>query len=224
MRLWLNNTTVTNTITSALVDLAVGAAASEVVKVANIDAGQLSTIPNLGGFWEFPLFIPSGSRIAFRNQSVVSADTVDAQIDLFYGGRFLQYTGKPPTTYGANTATSRGVDTAAGLSGVEGSWQQITSATTAAHRGLLVSFSGAGDQTILSSDYTYDIGVGTAGNEVAVASDLVIGSTTAEIITPRAGSTRVDGLYIPAGSALSVRLSSSQGSAQSLDFILHGLE
>jgi hypothetical protein len=150
-------------------------------------------------------------------------DTVDVAMDLFYGGRFTTYSGAPPVTYGANTAASAGVSVVAGLSSAEGAWTQITSATTQLHKGLLVSFGGAGDASLLAAEYNFDIGVGTAGNEVVIASDLYSNSGTTELLAQNLWGSRVDGLNIPPGSALSVRLSSTNAGAQSLDFILHGL-
>jgi hypothetical protein len=85
----------TGAATDGLLDIAVGADGAEVVKLANLDVGFTTTTAANANMWEFPLFIPAGSRIAIRCQARITVDTVDAAMDLFYGGRFTQYSGAP---------------------------------------------------------------------------------------------------------------------------------
>lgn len=91
-----------------LVDIAIGAASSEVVIVADLPLANLSARPGSLNLW-LPLHIPSGSRIAARvHRSNVASTTVDVSIVGCAASPF----GIPPyrrcTTYGTVLASAKG--------------------------------------------------------------------------------------------------------------------
>ena len=87
---WLGVTTsdsthVSATNTGQLLDIGVGAAASELVLIANIPSGfsALTVLTGSGGSkgiaW-FPVEIPSGTNISARMQAVITVDTCDVRL------------------------------------------------------------------------------------------------------------------------------------------------
>jgi len=79
---WLGvgNTGVSATQTDQLLDIAIGAAASEQVILPNLLVGWRGT-QNLGPMMQFiPLFIPRGTRISARIQALITNDTADVMI------------------------------------------------------------------------------------------------------------------------------------------------
>ena len=120
--LGLTNSAAAATDTSMLLDIAIGAAASEVDILSNYLAGLKPTTPATGGpEWTFiPLFIPAGARVSARIQGVIASDILQVAVSLI-GGR-SQVSDKIFTacdTYGANTADSGGTSHTPGNTGAE---------------------------------------------------------------------------------------------------------
>lgn len=125
-------TQVAATNTSVLVDIALGAAASEVDILSNfMAAARAASIANGGPYWVFiPLFIPAGAMVSARCQAVTGADTVAVGISTVSGRS--QVNGPIFTacdTYGANTANSGGTSHTPGNSGAESTDATIGTAT-----------------------------------------------------------------------------------------------
>lgn len=203
--------------TGTLIDIAYGAAASEVVVMANLNFGYTST-----GVFQVPLYVPPNTRISLRaqstvlNQAMVGFDTISntgsklIDRELTYG-----YT----TTYGANTGTSQGIAAANG-SNADGAATQITASTTATLHALQVMVGGNAITTLSARDGYYRVFVGAGGSEVAVTPNIPFNSTTAELV----GNYRWPlqrGLSIPAGTRLSVKGSLS-GATTSYDVVIIG--
>jgi hypothetical protein len=223
MRVLLKNTFTSNTATSNLVDIALGASSSEVDIVQNLNAGALadytgSTTSGAAEYW-IPVFIPAGSRISARNQALISSDTVDVHVTLYAGSN---RTATAIDTLGATTATSLGTTVICGINAVEGAWTQIVASTSAAYSGLLWGVGAAADISVIGGPILMDIGTGANPSEVAILSNLVITTGATEfVIAPRAQP--IHRVYIPAGTRISARLQFQTNNAQSLDVILYGL-
>jgi hypothetical protein len=204
--------------TGVLVDIGTGAAASESVVVANLNAGFAA---NLSASFYLPLAIASGTRISARCQAEVSADTVSITIETYAGGN---RTASAIDTIGANTATSRGVDVAAGVNEAEGSWVEIEDSTANTYAGLLYAVGGAGDLSSQSGALQLDIGSGAAAAEAVIGplTDINFGLTAAEILSYQGPVIPVSAT-ISAGTRLAARVSADNSNAQSLDVILYGL-
>jgi hypothetical protein len=209
--------------TSMLVDIAVGAAASETVVIPNLNAGFAGdiTVVNVGGqkYW-FPLRIPQGSRISATAQAAVVSDNVRVSIWLY--GKPLRpvWAGQKVIDYGTNLATSQGVAVAMGVSSAEGSWTQIAASTTRAHAYLAAGIGGAGDTTIAAGTGFLDVGKGAA-TEVPMVQNLPYGLSTNEAISyffPMSAWAQV-----APGERLAARASYTSASAGSIDCILYGV-
>lgn len=124
--------TTATTNTRTLVDIAIGAASSEVVIIPNLLAGQAgasnsaSSDPN---FYYFPIVIPSGVRISATSQSLAISDTVHVQVRLFQHQVPGKWYGSRVTDYGTNTANSTGTSHTHG-NGSYATTTQLTAAST----------------------------------------------------------------------------------------------
>lgn len=218
----MSDVTQVATDTSQLVDIAIGAAASETVIIPNLNAGYAlgQNGINQGGqhYW-FPLYIPSGSRLSATSQAAIISDTVAVTVRLWGNPSSPVWAGSEVIDYGTNLATSTGTNVAAGTSSAEGAWTQITASSTRTHNYIAAGVGGAADTTSQSTMALVDIGVGSA-TEDPIAEDFFVHMSASEDVTHRP-----IGLFaqIPASTRLAARVSSSAVSAQSFDVILYGV-
>lgn len=200
---------VSATDTSMLIDVGIGAAAAEVVLIANCGGGYVAT--DSGPSFGVPVRIPKGSRLSVRAQSLVSADTIRAYLQVWNLPNLVS-----PTlidTYGADTAVS-GPTTALTSNNT---YYQITAATTQAYQGI-VFIPGAlpGATAMTSTTRNVTLAVGASGAEVAL-STFVFATNNSELL--QGGFDFTNHLYrganptgnyvaghIPAGSRLAVKL------------------
>ena len=148
-----------------LYDLAIGAAASEVVIVPDILATHGANTTNSGQYTQIflPIRIASGTRISVRSQSNVVSKT--SQVEIFvYGGR-----GIPPwpvfaraisigtvSTAGTNT---NGLAHTAGNTGAESAWTNFGS-TLSRDIAALVPMVGTNTLTVMNNlQYHLEMGV-----------------------------------------------------------------
>ena len=113
----LHATSTASTRESFLVDIAIGAASSEVVIIPNLLAGNQagsSTTSGMGSYYYFPIVIPKGVRISATCQSDTAADTVFVSVHLVQHAEPGVWYGSRVTAYGADTATSTGVSMSPG--------------------------------------------------------------------------------------------------------------
>lgn len=150
----------------ACLDILIGGATEEILipdLLAGF-AGQFGVIDFRGPkVWEFPLYVPAGSRIAARAQSTVTS-TFEVAVYL-YGGN-----GSPPFTPGGKVTTygitaPDGVAITPGASAAEGAWTEITASSAEDHFALVPSFQIGNDTTTNARVYSVDIGIGSATEE-----------------------------------------------------------
>lgn len=198
---------VSATDTSTLLDVGFGAAASEVSVVGEIGLGFANSVRAI----YLPLYVPAGTRVSARIQSVVVSETLVVWCMLVGGGGYgPPLVGRQAVTYGANTGTSGGVAmTVPGAANTKGAWTQITASTTAPIRWLLACVMGpAGDNNITNQEGLVDIGVGGAGAEVVVIANIKYSLSGAEALTCHLVSVPV---WIPTATRLAARYQQSAG-------------
>ncbi len=154
--------------TDQLIDIGIGGAGSEVVIVPNYLCGWAGT-PLAGGvgigtqdkWFVVPMQIPAGTRIAARLQSVISADTVNV-LAFASGDASGTVVGLANAdTYGADTATSKGVQLVnSASSGTFGSWTNLGSPTSRDYKAILLGLGGNVDATWFGFSYQVQIGDG----------------------------------------------------------------
>jgi hypothetical protein len=118
--------------------------------------------------WDFPLYIPAGSRIAARVAGDRTTTAMRVGVMLYGGSGVPPFrVGSKVTTYGITTVPA-GTDVAAGYSAAEGAWVQIAAATSEDHFAFLPSFHPTdGDTTFSGVKTVYlDLGIGAATEEL----------------------------------------------------------
>lgn len=209
---------------SQLVDIAVGAAASEQIVIPDVlvsfdqwNGRAFVSVP-------FPVYIPAGSRIAAQFQSTSAAQDLRIGLHLLNLGL-----GAPPgrkmVSYGKNTADSGGVDVdPGGTANTKGSWVQITASTNEDLKGLIVCI---GNQALTKTSTCFallDVGVGAGGSEQVIIPNIALGvDTNNEQYQPI--MTAMFPINIPAGSRLAVRAQNSINTAtvRKFDVVLLGV-
>jgi hypothetical protein len=156
------------TATQGAMDILIGAAPEE-AKIPNLlfgCCGGISALANSGKHWAFPLYIPSGSRIAVQAAGLRTSTVFSVGIAL-YGGH-----GNPPFPVGSSVVTygmgivPAGTAITPGASGAAGAWTQIVLATTRDHFAYVPSFQ-INDSAITPIGALWvEMGVGTTTEEL----------------------------------------------------------
>jgi hypothetical protein len=202
------NCVTSSTNTAVLVDIGVGAAASETVVIPNMTFGgnaseHISMVP---------ISIPPGSRVSARSQGAQVSQPVSVWIELYHprtiNGNDSRHGNwsRTVTTYGAVTASSLGTTlTTPGSLNTKSAWTEITSSTTAPLSNIWATF-GRGGQNNTSpvANMLVDIGFGAAGSESVLIENVFLQMTTGESMNI-AGPTACQGLDLPAGTRLAAR-------------------
>jgi hypothetical protein len=187
--------------TQFMFNVGVGPSSSEVAIVQNIAVGGNMAYAS----WLFPISIPIGSRICVQAQALTALRTITMGMWLWGGGFGLE-SGYQAVTYGAAPASSKGTVLAAPASAntVEGAWTVISASTTSPMRWMVIGLAAPDTTSVLAAaDHLVDIGVGAAGVEAAVITDIPVGvSINEEINYPRPLTFPVS---IPVGSRLVAR-------------------
>lgn len=205
-----------------MMDIAIGPSGAPDILVNNLQVGALSNGSRYET-WRIPLRIPSGSEIIARSQSPVTGATIPWAVETV-GDRGGVPAYSECTTYGADTDTTHGVvlATPAGTN-TKGAWTEVVASTTTYIRALGWGLGFEWQPGWSTLNFLFDIGIGSAGNEVALFENLVARTSTSEIVygwlpTDFAAPVAVD---LPIGTRLSARFQAS-GTNQDLDIVLYG--
>lgn len=195
-----------------LMDLAIGAAGSEQIVVANImRQGVLS-----GGFIApqtvpipLGLALPAGTRLSARCQAATGSQTqfVAAYMASAFPDRPRF---KRSETLGVNTGTSRGTSIdPGGVAHTKGAYVELASATAFDHCRWLVLWGNQANATPSACTWMLDLAIGAAAAEQIVAPDLYITTTTTAAITLGPSAAWVLDVAIPTGSRVAARAAGS---------------
>jgi hypothetical protein len=221
VRITIQNISLGATQTDALVNVYVGAASSEQVLIPNLLAGWANALQNQTGAprcYEFPLFIPAGTRVSAALQGLISSETVRVVMELYGGGEPFGWAGRGVECLGADTASSRGTTVTVGAA-AEGSFADIGT-TSREWRYILPMAQGSLTDTNMGGVYTaLDVGVG--GALYKDLEEFWIATYVAEFTSPISGG-RGRYCVIPSGTALQLRGQCS-GTADDLDCCIYGV-
>lgn len=213
---------VSNTNSACCVDILIGAATAEVL-IPNLLVGMAGPFngANVGPrYFEFPIYIPAGSRIAAQAASLRTSQAVRVGVILIGGdGNPSHRVAGRVVTYGIGTVPN-GTSITQGASGAEGAWAAITASTTERHWGLVPSYQCSATAA-QNAAMAVDIGMGGAGAEVQISEGHIWHSDAAERMSGPFHTEPVI-MDIPAGTRLVMRCSSS-GTAVAGDGALHAL-
>jgi hypothetical protein len=194
--------------TTTLVDVGIGAAASETVIAAGIEFGYQAQTVALPGACSHPIpvHIPAGSRIAVRAQSARTAQAVTVA---FFGALQAAAGVTCPSalvSYGVVSASSSGtVLTAPGSLNTKGAWLEIEDSTGVALQAIVViAGPGTGGSLQATCGLLVDVAVGASSSEVVVAANITAQTTNTESAGRNANGS-LFAVAIPAGSRLAAR-------------------
>lgn len=186
-----------NVNTASIVSIAVGAAGSE-VELFSFACGGTGTPPGV------PVFIPRGSRVSARIQSLVVSKTATVYW-LLYPPRLDSLPSSKLVTMGLDLGASLGT-----AFGTSSAWAQVTAATAQPFRGLAIVVSVA-TTGAASAFPLFRVGVGAAGSEVSVGEWYLQSSSTEALSTFASLPVPPVMRHIPAGSRLAVSNSTASG-------------
>lgn len=210
--------------TNVLFDLGVGPAGSEIVILGNfLQNYNVNACAYRAHALFLPIGIPAGTRLAIRSQGALKAGVAWVSINLVAGGLLFPMPLSQIDTYGANTGTSGGTSIDPGATiNTYGAWVQLS----ASCNDLKMLFMAIGSQNNTGTSaalWRVDVGIGAAGYEYAVISQLELGSgITGAVCPPSMGPFPV---HIPAGTRIAVRAQCSINDATDrlFDIVLYGM-
>ncbi len=185
---------------NAYLTIGIGGAGSEVPIFADyyMPYDGMGTIP-------LPLQIPAGTRIAAKMYGDGGADTYKIAMVLF-DSNLSSVEGYAGCEAMAGSAPNITGSTASGASGTYGSWAQIAASTSRDYVGFMPVIAPQNAGAVTGA--TYEIGVGSAGNEVPILVDMAVFSS----LTRGSFPNQFIPTPIPAGTRISYRTTVSGGS------------
>jgi len=208
--------------TSMLVDIAIGAAASETVIIPNLNAGAAigHNSVTLGGqrYW-FPLYIPAGSRLSATAAAAIASDTASVTVRLWGNPSSPVWAGTEVIDYGTTGASSKGTPVTPGNSGAEGAWTQIVASTTRNHYYLAAGVGNNERTSVQDSIALLDVGVGAATEDPIMEDYRISAGVNEQFMQDLIGIF----VQVPAASRLTARISQAQSAGGSYDVILYGI-
>jgi hypothetical protein len=210
------------TATDMCLDILIGAATEEVL-IPNILGGYCGHQSTFGGGlrWEFPLYIPAGSRIAAQAAGLRTEVTFQVAIFLYGGNGVPPFrVGSKVTTYGIGTVPN-GVSITPGASGAAGSWTEITASTSEDHFCLVPSMQLRNITVASTSGMVAEMGIGAVTEEL-ISQPYWYGVSSSELMGRSINSfpTFQD---IPSGSRLVMRSSQGAGAGNVYDGAIHAV-
>lgn len=207
--LWITGSMQTSaTDTRGLLDLGIGAAASETAIVTEIPVGFVGN----GMCVTLPIWVPAASRLSARLQSLIASDTLGVMAYVHTSG----LTEQSPTslvTLNADTAAS----TSTTMMTVSNTWTQVIASTSQDFCGLVaVMCGGASNNWSADNTEVLSVGVGGSGAEVEVGKSHTLTWTNSESITTIAAGGFANqlqahaGLHVPSGSRVATKITTGR--------------
>jgi hypothetical protein len=213
------------TATSYLLDIGIGPSGSETLIVPDINigyAGVLTTNQHTRQRYFFPVYIPSGERVAARGAAETASDVAEVAVYVLEGpAPPPMYPVGTVKAYGVASASSRGTLVPAG-NGAYGAWTQVASAetTSEAHRWWCVGMA-LGDQTVaVASMRLLSIGFGPSDPPTEIRQAIPFFGSSNEYMSPAARGA-IFYAEVPSGSQLWAQLAGAD--TLSHDVVIYGM-
>jgi len=174
----VHNNATSNATTSTLLDIMTGGAGSEVVLIPDLMAGWVLPVSTTSTWrtYTFPIFIPSGTRLSARSQSVVASKTCSVGITLLQRPTRLGFVGTRVTAYGVTSASSYGILHTAGATSTYGATAgQLSASTTNPIRYMQVGIDCSNRTTNVDAYGWYRIMLGSSN---VLIDDLMLATDT----------------------------------------------
>ena len=159
-----------------LIDIGVGAAASEVVQIANIpifinSIGQLELL--------MPITIASGARVAVRCQATAGAQSINYMLFLSNDDSFGTSTSNE--TWGALTASSKGTDVdPGGTDNTKGAYTELVASSGITTDYMILICGNSDNNGQVTQQYLLDVSTGAASSEVVSIGNMQFYSSGSE--------------------------------------------
>lgn len=202
----INNNSASAASRNSAMDIGIGAAASEVVLIPNLIAGNAAGYTSGGLWYYFPIFIPAGTRIAARAQStVVTAFNTFVQA--------LQKPLNPALTRRAYFAEAIGMTLPQGTSVTpgttsEGAWTLLGTTTRELWHWQIGGQISSADATHNAAAIHMDLAVGNGTNFQILMDSVLLATSTTEFANMPLMLPGVE-LAVAPGSSLYTRAQSS---------------
>lgn len=208
-----------------LIDIAIGAASSEVVICPNLIGGAGTGSISYGAIYYFPIAIPDGTRISARCQATNASVSARVSCILFGKGFMPSEPLSLVEAHGAAVADSGGVSIdPGGTANTKGSYTEIVASTTYPIKALIIGVGNQANNVRSSQSWLVDIAIGAAGSEQVVIPNYAINcSTSPDTVLPQ--TSPLLPVDIPAGTRLSARAQSDgiDATDRLFDLILYGV-
>lgn len=208
-----------------LVDIAIGAAAAEVVLLTDLYVGGGTGAIVYGAQYYFPIAIPAGTRLSARCQCSTGASSLRVSCLLMQQSFLPSQPLGRVTTYGANAADSGGVQVdPGGTANTKGSYSQIVASTTYDTSALIFAIGNQLNTVRSSQSWLVDIAIGGAGSETIIIPNVVLGcNTSPDIVCPQ--TSLLLPISIPAGTRMAARAQSDgiDATDRLFDIIVYGV-
>lgn len=220
----IHNNSTSNATTSTLLDIMTGAGGSEVVLIPDLMAGWVLPVAtsNVWRTYTFPIFIPSGTRISARSQSVVASKTCSVGITLLQQPTKLGFVGTRVTAYGVTSASSYGTLHTAGSTSTYGATAgQLSASTTNPIRYMQIGVDCSNRTTNIDAYGWYRLMLGSSN---VLIDDLLLATDTGteSIAFEEANRVLSNCLWnLPAGTDLRYAIAST---AVSFSSIVYGVD
>lgn len=189
-----------------LIDLATGAAASEVVRVPDLLAEGSNTSTSFNdGQYVAPLAVASGVRVAVR-YAINNLTSANLRLSVTLIAAGSQPGIQTFTAIGADTSDSGGTQVdPGGTANTKGAYSQIVASSAAIYQTLMLVLTLKGNTSVTSTDWAVDVATGAAASEVVLIPDLRFSTGgTVNMMSPRSSSCLT---YIAASTRYAVRAS-----------------
>lgn len=210
-----------------LFDFAFGPAGSETTFLSNL-ACAFSSVGDAAsrahaGVISLPISLPAGSLIRARSQSSYASNAGGyVAVSASYNAP-SPWVGSMVTTYGADLTTSAGVTlTAASADFTWGAYTQISASCERMDCFFVAVIPRAAQSSLTNQDGWWELAVGDAGSEKAIATGNVQANSATQICMPQWFGPFFQ--HVSAGQRLSARLMRQSTTAQrTLDIIVYGV-
>ncbi len=216
------------TATSGSVDIAVGAAGSEQVIIADLVISN--SFLSQASHYCFPVNIPAGTRLSARSQVNQTATNGIYVSVVLFDGAFTNnegYAGVDGIGFVSGTSAGTSIDPGA-TANTKSAYVQLTASTARDYMGFAINTDIAGDtvSSVFPAWYL-DISIGAAASEKDIVPNLyILGiSAGASNVCAQDGPTAVIPIPIPSGTRISARAQciSNNASARKIGVVVYGV-
>lgn len=196
IRVFINKTSLPD---DFMIDIAIGAAASEQVIIPDLHFGQ-NRAANAAHSIFIPIRIPAGVRLSARCQDTAGSNTIAVMVQLHSATQTLAF--NRVAAHGNALSIPTTVDPG-GTANAIGAWTQFTASTSFGYAGLILHFGNNLNSASTACNWMVSVAVGAGGAEQTVLSNFLVScEATYDFITQ--AWTGFIPIAIPAGSRIAV--------------------